>query len=190
MGLALGHKPTSSGNIHSPHPRPHVSGFAGFPLPASPFQGRGACVCRGGWGTWGLGLRKEEAGRGRRDTLFRRPREEGLCRLLPGGPPAGGGLEILPTPPTAASCPTWLPAQLRAQRSQMGLCVPRTKNTLLTPTWARACLPCSHLGHFPGGETEASRGTGPWSQGGSLPPGLGVKMERGGGRLATMELPS
>lgn len=104
--------------------------------------------------------------------------------------PQEGDLEILPTPPSAASCPAWLSAQLRALRSQTGLCVPRTKGTLLTPTWPGACLPRSHPGHFPGGETEASRGTGLWSRGGSLPSGLGVKVEMGRGGLAMMELPS
>lgn len=83
---------------------------------------------------WGVGLRKEEAG-GVRVTdgyLVSGCGRRGLIASSAASP-WEGFVEILPTPPTAASCPPWLPAQNPARRSQMGLCVPETKNTLLTP---------------------------------------------------------
>lgn len=140
VGLALGHKPTSSGNIHSPHPRPRVSGFAGFPLPASPFPAGRCVVCTAGRRTWEVGLRKEEAGRGLRDTLF-----QGTCFLA--ASPREGVLEILPTPPTAASLPSHVaPSPASCPAITNGALCSRTKNSLLTPTWAGACLPGAPLG--------------------------------------------
>lgn len=139
VGLALGHKPTSSGNIHSPHPRPRVSGFAGFPLPASPFPAgrvRGVHSGAANLGSWA-----EEGG-------SRAWTERHLVsgHLLPGSQPAGGGFgnpahsshRCLPShvAPSPASCPA----------ITNGALCSRTKNSLLTPTWAGACLPGAPLG--------------------------------------------
>ena len=140
-----------------PLPPPPVSRLVSLPLPTSPFPGR-----RPGEGHLGVGLRKKEA------AVW--PDRQTPCLLAVGGgdlvpcflgsQPANGGLEIQPTPPSVASCPTWLPAQNRAGHSQTGLCVPETKNTLLIPNLAQgwSTLPQSwpqrRWGHFPAGKTE------------------------------------
>lgn len=192
VGLALGHKPTRSGKIHSPHPRPQVSDFTGFPLPASPFRGRGACVCRGGRGAWGLGLRKEEAGRGLIETLFQ-DKAGGALPPASWQPARGRGFWkscplLPPLPPShMAPCPAPCPAITNG-----ALCSLDREHTshpdlgrglsALRPSW-----PQERRCRFPGGETEAWRGTGPCSQGRSLPSALGVKMERGGGTVGRKE---
>lgn len=146
----------SSGNIHSP--RPQISCLGGLPLPTSPFQGRG--------GEATLGRRAEEGGSRasdwQPDTVFQAVGGGDL--LLPRQPAHRRGLGILPTPPTAASCPTWLSAQNRAPQSQTGLCAPETKNTLLTPNLGPGlsalppALASEGMVPLPGGETEVWRG--------------------------------
>ena len=161
--LALGHKPTSSGNIHSPHPHPEVSGFSGFPLPASPFQGWGVCVCAvgAGRGLWGVGLRKEEAGCGLTDTLFSGHGGGDLPPCFLGRQPEGGGFGnlahsfhgcLLPhMAPSPDSCSTLtngaLCSQDKGHASYPDL--DRASSALL-PSW-----PQRRWCHFPGGDTEA-----------------------------------
>lgn len=142
----------SSGNT----PNPPISCFCAFPFSTSPFQG-------GVWGElWGVGLRQKEVG-------VLTERQTPCFQALGGGNLWGaassaaslqeGVWEFLPTPPTDASCPTWLPAQNRAQQSQTGLCVPETKNNSSPQPRPRpvSALPWSwpQKGscHFPGGDT-------------------------------------
>lgn len=57
--MATNARAISTGNIHCPQPQPQASGFSGFPLPASPFEG-GVYVRLGGT----LGSSAEEGGSG------------------------------------------------------------------------------------------------------------------------------
>lgn len=93
-----------------PTPHPQVSGFRGFPLPASPFQDR---VGRGP-----LGSRAEEGGNGwgLTDTLFSGCGRRGLTTLLPRQPARRRGvwkpcllLSLLPPVP-CGSLPRIVPA--------------------------------------------------------------------------------
>lgn len=155
-----------------PAPTPKSQASAAFPFLLLHSKA-GVCVCV----QWGrgrtLGSRAEEGGSGcgLTDTLFSGHRRRGFTARLP-RQQREGVLETLPTPFTAASCPTWLPAQIRAPSSQMGLCVAKTKDMLLTPTWTRACLPRSHL---------RLRGDGATFQEGTLRPRQGqARGARGG----------
>lgn len=112
---------------HSPNPQSHAWAASPFLLLHSKAEA--------GEGT--LWSRAEEGGSPgaacRRTPCLQAVGGGDLQALLPGSQPARGVLEILPTPPTAASCPTWLPARNRVWHSPTRLCVPEIKNRLLTP---------------------------------------------------------
>lgn len=140
---------------HSPNPQSHA-------WAASPFL---LLHSKAGAGEGTLWSRAEEGGsRGaacRHTPCLQAVGGGDLQALLPGSQAARGALEILPTPPTAASCPTWLPARNRAWHSPTRLCVPEIKNTLLTPKlvpgWSvlsRSWWPQKGWCHFPAGETD------------------------------------